>query len=99
MSAKTIQRLTTLGMTLMLAYDNFDVLLKSPTTTLENNVDPLKHLTSALVFPFQHGVVPEDLQVSKELWELDGFNDKSRTSVKFHWGQRGSYLAGKLRVC
>jgi len=83
MSAKTIRQLTTLGMTLMLAYDNFDVLLKSPTTTLENNIDPLKHLTSALVFPFQHGVVPEDLRVSKELWELDGFNDKSRTSVKF----------------
>ena len=83
MSAKTIQRLATLGMTLLWAYDNFDVLLKSLTTTLENNIDPLKHLTSALVFPFQHGVVPEDLRVSEELWRSDPFNDKSATSTKF----------------
>ena len=71
MSAKTIQLLVTLGMTILWAYDNFDVLLKSLTTTLENNVDPLKHLTSALVFPFQHGVMLEDLRVSEELWKLD----------------------------
>ena len=45
MSAKTVQRLRTLGMTLLMAYDNFDILLKPTTTTLENNVDPLKHLT------------------------------------------------------
>ena len=83
MSAKAIQRLATLGMTLLWAYDNFDVLLKSMTTTLENNVDPLKHLTSALVFQFQHDVVPEDLQVSDQLWRSDGFNDKSDASVRF----------------
>lgn len=83
MLAKTIQRLRTLGMTLLMAYDNFDVLLKSMTTTLENNVDPLRHLTSALAFPFQHGVVPEDLRVSEELWKLEGFNDKSRMSTKY----------------
>jgi len=73
----------------MWAYDNFDVLLNSPTTTFENNIDPLKHLTSALVFPFQYGVVSEDLHVSEELWKLDGFNDTSDTSIKFtKWDMR-----------
>ena len=53
------------------------------TTTLKNNVDPLKHLTLALVFHSQHNVVPEDLQVSDQLWRSDGFNDKSDVSIKF----------------
>ena len=67
MSAKTVQRLTTLGTTIQWAYDNFDISIKPLTTILENNVDPLKHLTSALVFPFQHGIVPDDLQLSEEI--------------------------------
>ena len=82
MSAKMVQRLATLGMTILWAYDNFDVLIKPLTTVVEKNIDPLKHLTSALVFPFQHGITAEDLQVSDELWESDSFNDKSSTSVK-----------------
>jgi len=83
MSAKTVELLATLGGSLLLlyAYDNFDIQEKHLTPTLENNVDPLRHLTSALVFPFQHGVVPEDLQVSEALWELDGFNDESEAST------------------
>lgn len=82
MSAKTIELLAELGEVLLLvyAYDNFDIQQKPLTPTLENNVDTLRHLTSALVFPFQHGVVPEDLRVSEALWELDGFNDKSGAS-------------------
>ena len=82
MLAKMIQLLATLGMTILWAYDNFDVLLKSLTTMLENNVDPLKHLTSALIFPFQHSVVLKDLRVLEELWKSDAFNDKSDASVK-----------------
>ena len=83
MSAQTIELLATLGGTLLLlyAYDNFDIQGKPSTPTLENNVDPLRHLTSALVFPFQHGVVPEDLQVSQALWEADGFNDESELAT------------------
>ena len=83
MSANTIELLTTLGGTLLLiyAYDNFDVQQKGLTPTLENNVNPLRHLTSALVFPSQHGVVPEDLQVSEVLWKSDGINDESETST------------------
>ena len=81
-SAKTVQRLTTLGTTIQWAYDNFDISIKPLTTILENNVDPLKHLTSALVFPFQHGIVPDDLQLSEEIWKSDSFNDKSTSSTK-----------------
>jgi len=85
MSAKTIEQLAVLGRTLLLlyTYDNFDIQEKHSTPTLENNVDPLRHLTSALVFPFQHGVVPEDLRVSKSLWESDGFNDESKESTSY----------------
>ena len=83
MSANTIELLTTLGGTLLLiyAYDNFDIQQKGLTPTLENNIDPLRHLTSALVYSSQHGVVPEDLRVSEVLWKSDGINDKSETST------------------
>ena len=84
MSAKTIEFLATLGTTLLIyAYDNFDIQEKHLTPTLENNVDPLRHLTSVLVFPFQHGVIAQDLYVSKALWESDGFNDMSKTSTTY----------------
>ena len=81
MSVKTIELLATIGATLLplYAYDNFDTQQKSLITALKNDVDPLRHLTSisALVFPAQHGIVPEDLQVPEALWESDEFNDKS----------------------
>ncbi|KAF9643550.1 hypothetical protein BDM02DRAFT_3104275, partial [Thelephora ganbajun] len=83
MSVKVIQRLATLGTTILWAYNNFDVSIKPLTMVVKNNVDPLKHLTSVLVFPFQHSIIPEDLWVSEELWKLDGFNDKSVSSTKF----------------
>ena len=85
MSAKTTEQLATLGRTLCLlyAYDNFDIQEKHSTPTLENNIDPLRHLTLALVFPFQHGVVPEDLRVSEGLWEADGYNDTSEVSTSY----------------
>jgi len=85
MSAETTEQLSALGRTLYLlyAYDNFDIQEKHSTPTLENDVDPLRHLTSALVFPFQHGVVPEDLRVSEGLWESNGSNDTSETSTSY----------------
>lgn len=85
MSARTLELLATFGTDLLLlyAYDNFDIQTKPLTPTLEKNVDPLRHLTSALVFPFQHGVVPEDLRVSDTLWQSDGFNDKSEVSTMY----------------
>ena len=82
MSAKMVQRLSTLGMMTLRAYDNFDVLIKPLTTVIVKHVDSLKHLTSALVFPFHYGVMAEDLQVSEELWESDPLNNKSFAAIK-----------------
>ena len=61
------------------AYDNFDILLKATSPTVEKNTDPLKHLTSGLIFPLQHDVQLEDLRISTELWEKYEFNDTSQS--------------------
>ena len=71
LSAKALASLSTLGKGLLIAYayDNFDILLKPLVQTVEKDTDPLKHLTSGLVFPLQHGVQLDDLRVSAEMWE------------------------------
>ncbi|KAF9648220.1 hypothetical protein BDM02DRAFT_2331913 [Thelephora ganbajun] len=53
LSTEALVSLSTLGKDLLIAYayDNFDILLKASTPTVETNTDPLKHLTSGLVFP------------------------------------------------
>lgn len=56
--------------------------MKALTPTVENNIDPLKHLTSGLIFPLQHGVQLEDLRVSADLWEKYEFNDTSPSARK-----------------
>ena len=38
------------------AYDNFDVNLKPNVPLIEKTTESLKHLTSGLIFPLQHGV-------------------------------------------
>jgi len=83
MSSETLRVVFELGklITLQFAYDNFDIFQKSMTPTIENNFDPLKHLTSALVFPFQHDVEEDDLRASEELWQSDSYNDKSEASA------------------
>lgn len=82
LSAEALTSLSTLGRDLSLAYayDNFDILLKAQVPTVEMNVDPLKHLTSGLVFPLQHGVQLDDLHVSAELWQKYEFNDTSQSA-------------------
>lgn len=79
LSAEALASLSTLGESLLIAYayDNFDILLKAQVPTVEANTDPLKHLTSGLVFPLQHGVQLNDLRVSAKLWEKYEFNDTS----------------------
>jgi len=53
-----------------LAYDNFDVDLKTSVPVVEKSGgDSLKHLTSGLAFPLQHGVTKEDLCFSDYLWQ------------------------------
>ncbi|KAG1882356.1 hypothetical protein F4604DRAFT_1532395, partial [Suillus subluteus] len=51
------------------AYDNFDVELKSHVPLAEKSNNSLKHLTSGLIFPLQHGVTIDDLKCSDELWK------------------------------
>lgn len=84
LSAESLSSLSALGKDLLIAYayDNFDVLLKASKPTVENNIDPLKHLTSGLVFTLQHGVQPEDLRVSANLWEKYQYNDTSQSAHK-----------------
>lgn len=53
-----------------LAYDNFDVDLKTSVPVVEKSGgDSLKHLMSGLAFPLQHGVTKEDLRFSDYLWQ------------------------------
>ncbi|KAF4566199.1 hypothetical protein EYR36_011614 [Pleurotus pulmonarius] len=72
-SANTLQEM---GRSLLVAYayDNFDVNLKSSVPTIDKATDSLKHLTSGLLFPLQHGVTTEDLQCSEELWSKSSLN-------------------------
>ena len=51
--------------------------------TIENNIDPLKHLTSGLIFTLQHDVRLEDLCISADLWEKYEFNDTSQSARKY----------------
>src|SRR6267378_7364892 len=53
----------TLGHTMLAsyAYDNFDVDLKTSDQWVEKTNDSLKHLTSGILFPLQHGTTMEDL--------------------------------------
>lgn len=56
------------------AYDNFDVDLKSHVPLAEKSTDSLKHLTSGLLFPLEHGVTIDDLKCSEELWKKSPLN-------------------------
>ncbi|KAI0717550.1 hypothetical protein C8T65DRAFT_571664, partial [Cerioporus squamosus] len=72
-SSEGIRRLakTLLG---AFAYDNFDMDFKSWLPTVEKPGSTLQHATSALIFPLEHGVTPEDLKCSSELWKTDPLN-------------------------
>ena len=78
-SAKTIREK---GQTLLVAYayDNFDVNLKVGIPTVEKSQPTLKHLTSALTFPLQHGVRVDDLKCSEELWRKSQINPNADPS-------------------
>ena len=52
---------------------------------MEKSNETLKHLTSGLFFPLQHGVIKEDLRFSKYLWqrsELNPANNSNSTNKK-----------------
>ncbi|KAG2111453.1 hypothetical protein DEU56DRAFT_920025 [Suillus clintonianus] len=60
------------------AYDNFDVDIKTHVPSAEKSNESLKHLTSGLMFPLQHGVTIDDLKCSEELWVKSNLNIYAR---------------------
>ncbi|XP_006462858.1 hypothetical protein AGABI2DRAFT_73074 [Agaricus bisporus var. bisporus H97] len=53
------------------AYDNLDIDIKPGTPTWEATAkDTLSHLTTASMFPLNHGIRAEDLQYSDFMWNL-----------------------------
>ncbi|PSR90830.1 hypothetical protein PHLCEN_2v4799 [Hermanssonia centrifuga] len=77
----------TIGQTLTAAYcyDNFDVDLKPSVPTVEKSGNTLKHLTSSLVFPLQHGTTAEDLKCSDLLWKKSSNNPKAISTSRKPW--------------
>ncbi|KAF8120000.1 hypothetical protein EV363DRAFT_1408618 [Boletus edulis] len=67
------------------AYDNFDVDLKSHVPTVEKSNDSLKHLTSGLLFPLAHGITPDDLRCSDELWKKSLLNPEADGQQLHTW--------------
>ena len=76
LSAESQNTLRALGQSMLAcyAYDNFDVDLKSQVPLAEKSNDTLKHLTSGLLFPLQHGITCNDLKCSKALWRQSALN-------------------------
>ena len=77
LSSETYETLRDMGQTLIVgyAYDNFDIDFKTSTPTIEKiGGDTLTHLTSGTLIMLEHGVKPDDLQCSQELWEKSALN-------------------------
>ncbi|KAI0694064.1 hypothetical protein BC835DRAFT_1415571 [Cytidiella melzeri] len=56
------------------AYDNLDIKFKSSVPTVEKPGETLKHFTTSMVFPLQHGITANDLRCSQYLWEQSQLN-------------------------
>ncbi|KAG2053043.1 hypothetical protein BDR06DRAFT_1054969 [Suillus hirtellus] len=76
LSAESQNTLHALGQSMLAcyAYDNFDVDLKSQVPLAKKSNDTLKHLTSGLLFPLQHGITLNDLKYSEALWRQSMLN-------------------------
>lgn len=76
LSRQSVEAIAALGETLTsaFAYDNFELKLRTVTPTVENPGSDLVHLTSGDVFQLEHGVTPEDLCCSAELWAKSPLN-------------------------
>lgn len=83
LSNEAAHSLRTLGQTLLAsyAYDNVDVNLKTSMPVSENPFESLKHLTSGLLLPLEHGVTRDDLRCSAELWAKSPFNPDNEESL------------------
>ncbi|KAI0698468.1 hypothetical protein BC835DRAFT_1304794 [Cytidiella melzeri] len=56
------------------AYDNLDIEFKSSVPTVEKPGDMLKHFTTSMIFPLQHGITADDLRCSRYLWDRSRLN-------------------------
>ncbi|KAI6012050.1 hypothetical protein EDC04DRAFT_2870957 [Pisolithus marmoratus] len=76
LSRESSHTIKSLGHTMLTtyAYDSFDVDLKTSDQQVEKSNDTLKHLTSGLLFPLQHGTSLDDLHCSQFLWEWSVHN-------------------------
>ncbi|KAG2041279.1 hypothetical protein BDR03DRAFT_979686 [Suillus americanus] len=83
LSAESQNTLQSIGKSLLAsyAYDNFDVDLKSQVPQAEKSHESLKHLTSGLLFPLEHGVTTDDLKCSEELWRQSALNPRAQLST------------------
>jgi hypothetical protein len=72
---KSVDNIRSLAQTLtvLFAYDNFDMEFKSYSPTIEKHEDSLKHATSAIIFPLISTSM-QDLMCSDELWRTNPIN-------------------------
>ncbi|KAI0686457.1 hypothetical protein BC835DRAFT_1408580 [Cytidiella melzeri] len=56
------------------AYDNLDIEFKPSVPTVERTGDTLKHFTTSMIFPLQHGVTADNLCCSEYLWQRSRLN-------------------------
>lgn len=84
LSDKSHEKLHNLAKTLLaaFAYDNFDMDFKLWMPIVDKLGLTLKHATSALAFPLRHGVTPDDLKCSAELWRSDPMNPRIPVSER-----------------
>jgi hypothetical protein len=82
LSSEAAHSLRALGQTLLAsyAYDNVDMNLKTSMPVSENPFESLKHLTSGLLLPLEHGVTRDDLRCSAKLWTKSPFNPDNEES-------------------
>ncbi|KAJ7858892.1 hypothetical protein B0H13DRAFT_1640288 [Mycena leptocephala] len=83
LSRDTFNRLRTMGQTLLVgyAYDNFDINFPRAIPTVENSSDTLAHMTSGGLIYMEHGVEPDHLRCSEELWKTNPLNPEFDSSA------------------
>lgn len=96
LSSEVAHSLHMLGQTLLAsyAYDNVDVNLKTSMPVSKNPFESLKHLTSGLLLPLEHGVTRNDLRCLAKLWAKSPFNpdnEESPPDNKTYWNLMSLY--------
>ena len=83
LSRESARRMRDLGWTRLasVAYDNFDVELKTTIPSVDKPHENLVHLTSGTFIRLDHGVTASDLRCSAEVWEHSPNNPKNHGKV------------------